>query len=184
MARKRTDHGSAVEARIAALAARGGTAETIAKALRTDGVKGVSARTIGRRLRELRGKVRVGRTTTRARAPKVELEPPELPAPAGSPPTADPPLPSSPDAIPEGLSLDMLHRLRAKADGAAQHALAQQDLATFAAMGRLVTGLSEAIRKATPPEKPDPEDSPDMIAAATRARETLHKLVDQAVGHG
>lgn len=200
MARNRTNHGTDVEAQIAKMAGLGWTAEHIAKILKSKGVKGVSRATIGRRLRELRGKVRVGRaasspkskakpaaTKTRARAAAAEVAEPTSPQPPVTfidPPDLDIDLSDiSDDEIPEGLSLDLLHRLRTKADRAASAALGAKDLATFAAMGRLVTSLSEAIRKATPPEKPDPNDNPDMVAAAKRARELLHRRVDQAVGH-
>lgn len=53
-----------------------------------------------------------------------------------------------------------------------------KDLATFAAMGRLVTGLSEAIRKATPPSTTDPNELPDMRSLADEFWAELHRLVD------
>jgi hypothetical protein len=172
MARPRTQLSASTNATIESMAATGGTAETITKALKARGVRGISRATVGRRLRELRGKVRVGRVGAKQSAPPP---PPESE-------TADIDLPASPEEIPDGLSLDVLRALFRKADRAASEALSRKDLATFGAMGRLVTALSEAIRKATPPEKVDPNDHPDMLSAAKRAREKLHRLVDQAVG--
>jgi hypothetical protein len=46
-------------------------------------------------------------------------------------------------------------------------------------MGRLVTALSEAIRKATPPTPPDPNENPDMIVLAESVRKKLHDLLMQ-----
>ena len=185
MPRKRTKQSPKIDARMTALIAAGGTAESIAKALKAAGVKGVSRATIGRRLLEARGKSRVGRVRA---APTTKK--PRASAPAASAPTSEDepdveselPLPRDPSEIPEGLSLDMLHRLLQKADRAASHALAKGDLATFGAMGRLVTSISEAIRKATPPPEADPNESPDMRAAAKRARDTLHRIVSQVIG--
>lgn len=198
MARKKTELGATVERRIEALAKRGGTAESIAKELKAAGVKGVSASTVSRRLREVRGRVRMKRVDAkRSSAPSSSTTTP--PAPKGAPPASDeddgdlvvppmidwnaddpdPPLPTNPDKIPEGLDLQRLHRLREKADKAARLALANMDLTTFAAMGRLVTALSEAIRKATPPERPNPDDSPDMRALADDVIARLHRMIDQ-----
>lgn len=177
MARPRTELGHAIEAKIGAMARAGKTAEEIAAQLKADGAKGVSRATIGRRLRELRGKVRVGRVATKKRSSSPRPPPSEP-----QPPSTELELPESPDQIPDDLSIDTLKKLFQKANNAADHALGKNDLATFGSMGRLVTALGEAIRKATPPEKPDVNDQPDMIAAAERARKKLHELVDRAVG--
>lgn len=101
MARQKTELGAATEKRMKALLARGGTAESITKELRAAGLK-VSRATIGRRMRELRGAVRVGRVAKRPK--EVAPESPPAPPSAGT----DIPLPASPDAIPEGLSVEML----------------------------------------------------------------------------
>ena len=41
----------------------------------------------------------------------------------------------------------------------------------------ILRGLDDR-RKATPPERPDPNEAPDMMAAARRARAMLHHLID------
>src|SRR5690349_18801101 len=88
MARKRTELRAATEARIVALMRAGGTAESIAKQLGSKGCK-ASRATIGRRMAELAGKVNGARAGLLAKEP--------------------PPLPESPDAIPEGTDLDTIN---------------------------------------------------------------------------
>lgn len=178
MARKPNQLGDEADALIKTHMARGGSAESIAKALERSGVVGASRATVGRRMRELRGKVRAGRVTTKP----ASTPPPLPPEPVvESEALVDPPLPASAEEIPEGLSLALLYRLRAKAEAAGEEALARKDLATFGAMGRLVTAVSEAIRKATPPTPPDPNEQPDMLALAKQVRERLHELLDKVV---
>jgi hypothetical protein len=90
MGRKRIELGNNIDAQIRALAARGGTAQGIADALASSGVKGVSARTIGRRLREARGNTAAPRGgqkrptagATSAPAASATVAPPEATAPA------------------------------------------------------------------------------------------------------
>ncbi len=169
MARKRSELGTKADTLIKRGVERGGTAESIARELRAQGLRGVSERTVGRRLRELRGARQAGRVKRKSVAETstaVEI----------------PPLPASPEAIPEGANLETLQRWLGMADQGGQQALARSDLATMGAMGRLVASLCEAIRKGTPAETPDPNDQPDMIAAAARARELLHHAVDKALG--
>lgn len=176
MARKPNELGASANAKIKALMQRGGTAESIARELAAAGVKGASRATVGRRMRELRGNVRVGRVRATKKTARAPVEP-DLPVESDT--LEDPPLPTNAEEIPEGLSLALLYRLRAKAEAAGEHALKRKDLATFGAMGRLVTAVSEAIRKATPPAPPDPNEHPDMLALAERVRKDLHELLDK-----
>lgn len=179
MARKRTDLGARVEKKIAALLARGGTAESIAKALRAGGFTGVSARTIGRRMRELRGDVAPKRVSATA-ARRAEYATTEGAAAPDS--RDDAPLPTTPEAIPEDTDLAQIERWLERAESMGKKAVTLGDLAAMGQMGRLTSALLEAKRKATPPEKQDPLDQPDMLAAAARARAMLHKYIDQALG--
>jgi len=182
MGRKRTDDG---DVQIATLVRAGRSADAIYEALRDAGLK-ISRATVGRRVRELRGKVRVGRVASAPKKTKTRTAaPPRVAPPVDEPPVdSGPDLPGELEEIPEGLSIQTMQRLLVKADRAAQAAHATGDLATFGAMVSRVTNLSEAIRKATPPEPPDPNERPDMIAAAARAREMLHRLVDKVAGIG
>ncbi len=64
-----------------------------------------------------------------------------------------------------------------KVEKVAEDAQASKDYTAFnAAMSRLVT-LLEHKRKATPIPKQDPNDSPDMIAAAEKVRKRFHELL-------
>lgn len=155
--RKKRDLGAKVTRRIEALTRAGGTEASIAKALAAEGAK-VSPSTVGRRKRALAGK---------ASKPKAVLAPP--------------PLPSTPDEIPEGTDLDTLDRWLETATRMGKVAEVNGDLAALARAGRLATSLLEAKRKATPPARADPNDSPDMTKLAAQVRERLHKLVDQVV---
>lgn len=178
MGRKRSDLGPSVEKRIASLMARGGTAVSISKALAAAGKK-VSTRTIGRRMRELRGDVapmRVSASTSlRASYAAPEASEPESEA-------SDAPLPAAPEEIPEDTDLRQIERWLQRAEAMARKAVNLGDLAGMGQMGRLTSALLEAKRRATPPEKADPNDHPDMVAAAARAREMLHKMIDRAIG--
>ncbi len=172
MPRKKRAFSAKVEAQITTLMGAGGTAAAISKALLASGVKGASPATVGRRMRELRGDVRAVAAGSRA----------ELRAAYAAPEPADSPMPTSPEAIPEGTALSQIERWLKRAEAMGKKAVAKGDLAGMGQMGRLTSALLEAKRKATPPEKDDPKDNPDMAAAAARARALLHKYIDQALG--
>jgi hypothetical protein len=170
MARKRIDFGADVDGQIRALTAKGGTAKSIAATLSAAGVKGSSSATIGRRMRELRGTI--GAPSPRSKAP----------TPAPPPDSAAAPLPSKPEEIPADATPTQLDRWITQADDAVNAAEAAENLPLMGQMLRVAASLAETRRKATPPEPPDPNANPDMIAAAKRARAALHKLIDSAVG--
>jgi hypothetical protein len=56
-------------------------------------------------------------------------------------------------------------------------ARANSNLGLLARCEALKISALEAKRKAAPPEVPDPNEAIDMIAAAKRARDTLHRLI-------
>lgn len=87
-----------------------------------------------------------------------------------------------PDAIPEDVDLEQIKRWLERAEMIGRVAFAKGDLAGMGQMGRLTSALLEAKRKATPPEKEDPKDNPDMAKVAAEARAKLHKYIDQALG--
>lgn len=175
--RKRKDLGHDVEALIRALMARGGTSESIARALAASGVRGVSRATIDRRMRELRGPVAAPRAQ---RAGSRRSAPMPRPAPPPPAPMADDELPSE-DAIPETAGIANLRRWLALADRGGRAALERGDLGTVGVMGRLIVALSAAIRKATPPALPRLEDQPDMRVVAERARAKLQTMIGLVV---
>lgn len=162
MARKRTELGPDVEARIAALTTQGWPAERIASDPIVSAA-GVSGRTIGRRMRELRGNV-----SSRA-VSKASVVPP---------PDSSPPVPTSPEDIPDDASLPELADLLRRAKLLLAAAEAEKNLPLAGQMIRVCSQLAETIRKATPPERPDPNDSPDMVALGKQVAARLHKMVD------
>lgn len=165
MARKRSDYGPVVTARIEALTAQGWPAYRIAQ----DPVvlaAGVSSRTISRRQQELRGPVG-------PRAGSKAMTPPA--------PDSAPPVPTSPDDIPSDASLPELADLLRRAKALLGEAEAAKNLPLAGQMIRVIASLAETIRKATPPERPDPNDSPDMVSMGRLVAERLHKMVDLVV---
>jgi hypothetical protein len=178
MPRVRTALGAKTEKKIAALMARGGTEKSIEKELRAAGITGVSASTIGRRMRELRGAVAPKRVRASSKPTAVYADPDAAPESSDG----DNPLPKTPESIPEGTDVSQIDRWLKRAEFVGKTAAIKGDIAAIGQMGRLTSALLEARRKATPPEKPDPKDDPDMGAAAARARALLHKYIDQALG--
>ena len=167
MPRQRTEFPPSVEAQIKSLMARGGTAQSISDTLRSANVAGASKRTVARRMQEYRGEVNAERASRVAAAKSA---------------VAAPPLPDTPDAIPEGAGETTYDTWLAEAKAQADVAQTDGDLEGFGKMGRLTVALLEAKRKATPVPREDPNDRPDMLEAKERARKAFHKLVDQAVG--
>lgn len=166
MARKRKELGAEGERRLVELARAGGTAEGIAASLRAMGLT-VSRSTVGARMAELKGKVKGGRRAMpRGGAAKASGE--------------EPPLPPSPDAIPEGADPGTIDRWIKRAEELAEIASNAGEVDGFVKMGRLSTALLEHKRKATPPPAPDPNESPDMVALAADVARRLHTMIDQA----
>lgn len=156
MARKRTVIDSE---RILSLMHGGRSAEQVQAALASEGIA-VSRQTVDRRMRELRGK----RGTVQAH-PRA---------------TARPSADEVPDEVPDGTELAVVDRWIPKVEAAAEAAELDGDLASFASLTAKLVTLLEHRRKAAPPPRVDPNEHPDMVAAARRARESLHKLVESA----
>jgi hypothetical protein len=135
---------------------------TSAEALAAEFGGKISARSLGRRMRELKGKADSARSDARkSSAPVVDT------------------LPEA-DAVPENTHLEQLDGWLKRAEREARAAETRGDIETLAKMVRLAGTLLEQKRKATPPPKRDPDENPDMITAARRAREKLHKLIESA----
>jgi hypothetical protein len=142
--------------RIVALMRGGRTAEKIAEVLAAEGVH-VSRATITRRMRELKGKANAGRAAARVTPPAQVDE--------------------VPDVVPDGTELAIVDKWIPKVEAAAEAAEAEGDLTAFASLTAKLVTLLEHRRKAAPPPRADPNESPDMVAAAKRAREMLHRLI-------
>lgn len=179
MGRKRIDHGTDGQAKIALLMAGGHGADRIAAEL------GVSTATAKRRMREIKGVVTEvkaeGRQARRsaARAPR--------PAPIAPSPALPAVLPSTDGdedadiSIPDGSSLEQIDRWLKVAEDEAEAAAGDEDPDNHIKWVRLATALIEAKRKASPIPKPDPNEHPDMIAAAARVRKRWHDLANNLV---
>jgi len=172
MARKRAELGAESETRIAVGIHRGETAEQIAAALGGS----VSSRTIGRRMREIRGPVQSPRPGAKSPAAEVVYSPP--PRDRESRPDVAGNLPASPDEIPEGASLPELLSLLERCKSALASAEADKNLPLVGQMIRVAASLSETIRKATPPKQVDPNDAPDMVALRVEAARKWHEMID------
>ncbi len=153
MPRKQTKFSTQVLERMREGQRCGKSAGEIAAELKAAGVKGASKATVFRRLRDLQ---------------RAAVTPPELPG--------------SPDEIPEGADVETLDHWIAVAKTMGEQAQRDKNIAAIGAMGRLVATLLEHRRKAAPKHVDDPNDSLDMIAAAKKAREILHRYVARAVG--
>ncbi len=94
---------------------------------------------------------------------------------------AAPPLPDSPEDIPEGTAEDTLDRWLLIAERNGRTAETEGNLQALAQMGRLSTSLLEAKRKSAPLPTVDPNDSPDMVKLAELAATKFEKMIDDAV---
>ncbi len=169
MPRKRIELSAAAEDQMRALMAKGGTVESISKALRAGGASEASPATIARRMAEVRSSVNAGRVARREAATPPPPSPPAEPEPA---------LPSSPDDIPEGTGLETYDRWLARAERMAVDAEIDGDLKAIGNAGRLVGFLLEAKRKATPKPVADPNEHPDMVALGAQVEERFLKMID------
>jgi hypothetical protein len=169
MPRSKTDLGPAISARIIELRSSGGTAASIADELARLGVQGVSRATIGRRLRELDADIKAARAAAGEAASARA---------AGNP---DAPLPETTDEIPDGATLSQINAWIVQVETAATAAEAAADHKQLCSLLRVAGALGELRRRSTPLPKPNLNEYPDMIEAAKRCRERLHKLIESAV---
>ncbi len=94
---------------------------------------------------------------------------------------AEPPLPESPDDIPDGTTEESLDRWIMIAERNGRTAEREGNLQAIAQMGRLTTSLLEAKRKNAPLPTPDANDSPDMVRLGADVAARVSKLVADAV---
>src|SRR5690348_17046017 len=142
----------------------------------------ISPATAKRRLRELKGKdPRPGRAFAVKPRPPARQEPaPPAPPAESSPdllnedePSVELPLEFSPDS-----TLQEIDKWLKVAKERAEAAAADDNPKAHAEYMRMIITLIEARRKAAPPPKVDPNDHPDMVAAAANVRKRWHNLAD------
>lgn len=200
MARKKTEWPASAERKFARLAKKGASAQEIARELGADGVVGASAATVGRRLRELFGDRRAGKGS-----PDPVTDPPLAPARAPRGPTlrivavndvyslehlvtegapgdgAPPDIPTDPDDLAQA-PLEELRWWLDKVRAAYAKAETDQNVAAQASLAGRARDFLAAIQKHSPPDPPDLNAAPDMIAAAEKCVTMLFKKVDRAIG--
>ncbi len=86
----------------------------------------------------------------------------------------------TPDEIPEGVDVGTVDKWIRKIERAAETAEQAREFNAMSSLMTKLTALLEHKRKAAPPAPPDPNQNPDFVEAARRARERLHKLIDTA----
>lgn len=91
---------------------------------------------------------------------------------------AAPPLPDSPDDIPEGTDQDTLEQWLQIAKRNGITAEAEGNMQALAQMGRLSASLLEAKRKSAPPPVVDPNENPDFVALAKEFRTRMLKMLE------
>ena len=130
---------------------------------------GASAATVGRRLRELFGDRRAGKGSP---DPVTEGAPGD-----GAPPD----IPTDPDDLAQA-PLEELRWWLDKVRAAYAKAETDQNVAAQASLAGRARDFLAAIQKHSPPDPPDLNAAPDMIAAAERCVTMLFKKVDRAIG--
>lgn len=179
MARKRTPLD---EDRLLALMGQGWTAQAIADDLNSRGGK-VSRATVDNRMRERRGHVATSRAkgpppkkskadpgsdskrATRKRAAAVEDVPTEADLEEAEK--------KGPAAVAD--TLERIIRLGREAE-------ASRNLPIVGRLLALELQARESLRKHTPPERPDPNETPDMIRIAASTKTRLFQMVDMVLG--
>jgi hypothetical protein len=170
MARKKTEWPASAERKFARLAKKGASAQEIARELGADGVVGASAATVGRRLRELFGDRRTG---------KGALDPATEATSGAAGDGAPLDIPTDPDDLAQA-PLEELRWWLDKVRTAYAKAETDQNVAAQASLAGRARDFLAAIQKHSPPDLPDLNAAPDMIAAAERCVTMLFKKVDRA----
>jgi len=175
MSRKRANWTPAGETLFDALAAQGLPAGEIAQRLQAAGERGASRATVGRRLAERAGPRRSGRA---GNADATPAAPPSEPAPSSTPSPTDVLADPEPD---ESTTTEEIATWLERVDRAYSAAKATNNAPAIAALAARATALIEARRKAAPPPPPDPNERPDLVEAAGRARALLRKKLEAAL---
>lgn len=98
------------------------------------------------------------------------------------PPPPQDPAEDVPEAIPEGTDMGTVDKWLTRLDDAAEAARQRSDFQAVSTLMAKYVALLEHKRKAAPPPPIDPNENPDLIAAAERVRERWHKLIDGLAG--
>lgn len=141
-----------MEARVAAMVAKGMTVDAVYASLKRSG-KSVSRATVGRM---------VGRL--------------------GTQPATTVAVPDAPEAEPVGDLLGPLRELIPKLTEMVERAMVDDESQVVNAGLRTLSQLTAQLARLEPPIPPDPNDHPDMVAAARACRAKLVDYVERARG--
>ena len=180
MARKKTEWPAAVERKFERLAKKGRSAQDIARELTADGVAGASAATVGRRLRELFGDRRAGKSAS-VEAPSP---PPAVPSAPGL--VSEDGAPANIPTDPDELAQAPLEELRWWLDSVKEaYAKAETDgnVAAQASLAGRARDFLAAIQKHAPPPPVDPNTAPDIKAAAERGKRLQFETLENIIGN-
>lgn len=167
MARKKTELGPKVQARIAELTRQGSTVEIVTAEVQRMGCD-VSASTITRRMRELRGAIKTQRSSAFVPPPEDDVPLDEIVA-------------ALPAEIPDGASTTELNALLARCKRGIEKAETAGNLPLMSNLIRTAAQLTERIAKATPPPPPNPDDNPDMVKLGKQVAERLLKMIGESL---
>jgi len=84
-----------------------------------------------------------------------------------------------PEEIPADAPMDVLRRWLVRVEKGAVKAEEAENWPALSSLAMRAASISEAIRKATPLPKPDPNENPDMRALADQVKKRLFALVDE-----
>lgn len=87
------------------------------------------------------------------------------------------------EEIPEGTSVEALDGLRQRAAAALQVAEIGGDFGAMGSMGRLLVAIEEHRRKIAPPPPVDPNDAPDIRAAAERGKRIMFETLENIIAN-
>lgn len=180
MARKRIEISHETEGLIRSLLARGGTVESVLKALRGAGVTNISKPTLARRMAEMRGGVNAERAERAAARRAVQ---PTSPRPVPARPPADArPFPMTPEEIPIDASEDELRWYEENAKKHADDAAAEGDLKAWGNLARVGMAARQLRLREAPVPKENLDERPDFIKLAAEVEEKFMLRIEQLIG--
>lgn len=174
MPRKREELSSKHEKMLLDLMSRGATVVDACAALVGAGAK-ISPATVGRRMRELQGKVNTKRARAVHDVPDVFAKAPKIRTKTAAPPPREP-TEADLDVLDDDIIEEEIKRWRTMSD-VAETAGDYRQLETA---GRLLAMYLEQKRKRRRPEKVDPNDDPDLKARASTVIARLHDYATKA----
>lgn len=152
------------------MAKEGASAKAIAAALSADGVPGASEASVGRRLRELLGDRRAGKSVGQVAAVPLAED--------GAP--SD--IPTAPDELAEA-PLEQLAWWLDEVQRAFKVAKKAGNVAAQSALAARATALLEARRKGAPPPPVDPNEAIDIRLAAQKGRALFFETLENIIGN-